>query len=73
MIGTIRVKTGARVLAIALAAGVGAQGILVRTGYGDAIARQYGDDVPEASFVARDLMGAVAWILERQAHAQEAV
>jgi D-glycero-D-manno-heptose 1,7-bisphosphate phosphatase len=64
---------GDKLADVGMAANAGAQGILVRTGYGEAIARQYGDDVPEASFVAHDLMGAVAWILERQARAQEAV
>jgi D-glycero-D-manno-heptose 1,7-bisphosphate phosphatase len=46
-----------------LAARVGALGILVRTGYGDDVARAHGPIVPGASHVAADLMAAVSWVL----------
>jgi D-glycero-D-manno-heptose 1,7-bisphosphate phosphatase len=48
---------------VELGTGVGARGILVRTGYGEAIAQERGGTVPEAAFVAADLMEATAWLL----------
>jgi D-glycero-D-manno-heptose 1,7-bisphosphate phosphatase len=51
---------------LGLAHAVGAQGILVRTGYGQAEAGRHVGDVPHAAFVADTLMDATAWILEQQ-------
>jgi len=46
----------------------GARGILVRTGYGDDVARQHEGRVPGAAYVADDLMAAVAWLLTASGH-----
>jgi D-glycero-D-manno-heptose 1,7-bisphosphate phosphatase len=49
---------------VELAHGVGARGILVRTGYGDEDLRQNGASWPkQPDFVADDLAAAVDWIL----------
>jgi histidinol phosphatase-like enzyme len=46
------------------AVATGARGVLVRTGYGEDAVRAHGaDGVPDAAFVAADLMAAVAWVL----------
>lgn len=50
------------------AARVGARGILVRTGYGDDVARAHAGGVPDASYVADDLMAAVSWVLLESGH-----
>lgn len=47
------------------AARVGARGVLVRTGYGDEIARTH-VTVPHAAHVAADLMAAVSWVLSQR-------
>jgi len=54
---------GDKLIDVGLAASTGARGILVKTGYGDEVARAHGGDVPGAAYVASDLMAAVAWIL----------
>lgn len=41
----------------------GARGILVRTGYGEALWRAHGDNVPDAAHVAMDLMAAASWVI----------
>lgn len=41
----------------------GARGILVRTGYGDAVASAHNGQVPGAACVAADLVAAAAWLL----------
>ena len=54
---------GDKLADVGLAASVGARGILVRTGYGDDVVRTHGGTVPDAAYVAADLMAAVGWIL----------
>jgi D-glycero-D-manno-heptose 1,7-bisphosphate phosphatase len=58
---------GDKMADVGLAASVGARGVLVRTGYGDDVVRQQGGTVPEAAFVAANLMEATSWILAGQA------
>lgn len=54
---------GDKLADVGLANRAGARGVLVRTGYGaDVVAAQQGN-VPGASYVADDLMAAVAWII----------
>jgi D-glycero-D-manno-heptose 1,7-bisphosphate phosphatase len=49
---------------MALAANIGARGVLVRTGHAEAeLAEQPGGVMPGATQIAPDLMAAVAWIL----------
>jgi len=45
------------------AARAGARGVLVRTGYGEDVVRAHGEVVPDAAYVADDLVAAVAWVL----------
>jgi D-glycero-D-manno-heptose 1,7-bisphosphate phosphatase len=47
-----------------LARGVGARGVLVRTGYGDDVVQAHAGVVPGAAHVAADLMAATAWLLD---------
>ena len=47
----------------ALAAGVGARGVLVRTGHGEDELARAGVTMPHAAFIAPTLMEAVTWIL----------
>jgi D-glycero-D-manno-heptose 1,7-bisphosphate phosphatase len=47
-----------------LARGVGANGVLVRTGYGDDVVQAHAGVVPGAAHVAADLMAATAWLLD---------
>lgn len=54
---------GDKVTDMGLAASVGARGILVRTGHGDAEIQRLGGAMPGAAFVANDLMAATAWLL----------
>ena len=54
---------GDKLIDLGLATSAGARGILVKTGYGEDVAREHGGDVPGAAYVATDLMAAVAWIL----------
>lgn len=54
---------GDKLLDLGSAARAGALGVLVRTGYGDDVMREYGPIVPDASYVAADLMAAVSWVL----------
>lgn len=58
---------GDKGLDVQSAARAGARGILVRTGYGEDVARAHDGRVPDASFVAADLMAAVAWLLSGDA------
>jgi D-glycero-D-manno-heptose 1,7-bisphosphate phosphatase len=53
---------------VSAAARAGALGVLVRTGYGDDVLRAHGPIVPDASYVATDLMAAVSWVLAVNAH-----
>jgi histidinol-phosphate phosphatase family protein len=57
---------------VGMAAGVGARGILVRTGYGEAELVRHDGRVPGAAHVAADLLGAVTWILTETGHPKEA-
>lgn len=57
----------------ALAAAVGARGVLVRTGHGEAELARAGGAMPNAAFVSTTLMEAVSWILMQAGHPAEAV
>ncbi len=57
---------GDKAIDVALGAGVGAKGILVKTGYGDVQLAKSGGTIPGAAYVAEDLMSAVSWILQEQ-------
>jgi len=61
---------GDKELDVQSAVRAGARGILVRTGYGDEVVRAHDGRVPDASFVAADLMAAVAWLLSPAAHGE---
>jgi D-glycero-D-manno-heptose 1,7-bisphosphate phosphatase len=54
---------GDKIADVDLAAGIGARGILVRTGYGEAEVKRHNGDVPGAAYVAAELMDATTWIL----------
>jgi D-glycero-D-manno-heptose 1,7-bisphosphate phosphatase len=54
---------GDKVSDLGMAESVGARAVLVRTGYGEAIARRHGGAPPSAAHVAADLMEATSWIL----------
>jgi D-glycero-D-manno-heptose 1,7-bisphosphate phosphatase len=56
---------GDKLADVGMATNAGAQGILVRTGYGEATLAQHAGAVPGAAFVAQTLLEAVDWILER--------
>jgi D-glycero-D-manno-heptose 1,7-bisphosphate phosphatase len=58
---------GDKVSDVALAEPVGARSVLVRTGYGEGELKRRGGRVPEATYVADDLMAATSWILTRGA------
>jgi D-glycero-D-manno-heptose 1,7-bisphosphate phosphatase len=62
---------GDKIADIDLAAGVGARGILVRTGYGEAEVIRHNGDVPGAAYVAAELMDATTWILTQSGHPRE--
>jgi len=53
---------------VAMARSVGATGILVRTGYGEVELARLGGTMPDASYVAADLMEATSWILRASGH-----
>jgi len=57
---------------IGLATGVGARGILVRTGYGESELVRHEGRMPGVSYVATDLMAATVWILAEAGHPHEA-
>jgi D-glycero-D-manno-heptose 1,7-bisphosphate phosphatase len=57
---------------IGLAVSVGARGVLVRTGYGEAELSRHDGRMPGAAHVASDLMGATAWILAEAGFPREA-
>jgi D-glycero-D-manno-heptose 1,7-bisphosphate phosphatase len=54
---------GDKAIDVALGTGVGARGILVRTGYGEGQLAEHGGVIPGAAFVADDLMSAVSFIV----------
>jgi D-glycero-D-manno-heptose 1,7-bisphosphate phosphatase len=57
---------------IGLAASVGARGVLVRTGYGEAEATCLGDlSAPAPAFVGANLMDATSWMLAQVGHPHE--
>jgi len=56
---------------VGLATGVGARGILVRTGYGDEVVRAHHGQVPGAAHVAADLMAATSWLLVESGRPRE--
>jgi len=57
---------------IGLAAGVGAQGVLVRTGHGEDELARLGGSMPGAAHVAPELMAATSWILGQTAGERQA-
>lgn len=57
---------GDKAIDVALGTGVGAKGILVKTGYGEAQLQKAGGTMAGAAYVADDLMSAVSWILQNQ-------
>ena len=61
---------GDKMADVGLATGVGARGVLVRTGYGEDVVRQHGGTVPGAALVAANLMEATSWILGQRAGAR---
>jgi len=54
-----------------LATGVGARGVLVRTGHGAVELGRHGGAMPGAALVAAELMEATAWILQQAGHPKE--
>lgn len=54
-----------------LAARVGARGILVQTGYGRDVCEAHHGHVPQAAFVAADLMEATSWLLGESGHPRQ--
>lgn len=56
---------GDKLIDVQLGAGVGASGVLVKTGYGEGQLAAQGGTMPGAAYVAEDLMSAVSWILTR--------
>jgi len=56
---------------IGMATGVGAQGVLVRTGYGEVELGRHDGVMPGAAFVATELMEAAEWILRQSGHPKE--
>lgn len=63
---------GDKLADLGAAAGAGARGVLVRTGYGEDVVRRHGTTVPGASYVAADLMAAVSWLLVESGHPDHA-
>ena len=53
---------------VGLAGSVGAQGVMLRTGHGETELAGRGGAMPEAAYVAADLMEATSWILGRSGH-----
>jgi D-glycero-D-manno-heptose 1,7-bisphosphate phosphatase len=64
---------GDRASDVGLAAAIGATGVLVRTGHGEAELAECRGAVPGASFVAADLMAATAWILTESDQRREGI
>ena len=64
---------GDKVIDVGLATSAGARVILVKTGYGEEVVRAHGGEVPGASYIASDLMAAVAWILAQSRPTTEPV
>jgi len=53
---------------VALAAGVGARGVLVLTGHGEEERIRAGGAIPGAAFIGANLMDATSWILTESGH-----
>ncbi|MEO8480823.1 MAG: HAD family hydrolase [Acidobacteriota bacterium] len=62
---------GDKPIDVGLGVGVGARGILVRTGYGEETLQTCGGQVPGAAFVAADLMEATSWLLGASGHPRD--
>jgi D-glycero-D-manno-heptose 1,7-bisphosphate phosphatase len=62
---------GDRITDIGLAQSAGAQGVLVRTGYGESTLQENGGSAPGAAFVADHVMQATSWILRQQSSTTE--
>ena len=58
---------GDKMTDLGLATTIGARGVLVRTGHGDAELHREGGTAPGAAFVALDLMEATSWMLVQSA------
>jgi D-glycero-D-manno-heptose 1,7-bisphosphate phosphatase len=63
---------GDKMTDVGLATSVGARGILLRTGHGEAEIARLGDVVPDAVLVAADLMEATSWMLGQRRVRSEA-
>ena len=63
---------GDRTADVELAAGVGARGILVQTGYGSGELARHGGTIVGAAYVATELMDATTWILSQAGFPREA-
>lgn len=57
---------------LAMASAAGVRGVLVRTGYGEFEVARHEGRVPDAAFVAADLMEATSWILGQAGHPRDA-
>jgi D-glycero-D-manno-heptose 1,7-bisphosphate phosphatase len=62
---------GDKIADVGLAANVGAQGLLVKTGYGQAEIERHGGRVPGAAFVADTVFEAASWILTQAGFPRE--
>jgi len=56
---------GDKITDLGLAYAAGAQGVLVRTGHGEAEIARLGSDIPGAALIADNLMEATAWMLDQ--------
>lgn len=63
---------GDKPIDVGLGVAVGAQSILVRTGYGEEAVETHRGQVPGAAFVAADLMEATSWLLGASGHPRDA-
>jgi D-glycero-D-manno-heptose 1,7-bisphosphate phosphatase len=64
---------GDKIADVGLATGVGARGLLVKTGYGHAELERHGGQIPGAAFVADTVFEATAWILSAAGFPKEAL
>lgn len=62
---------GDKLADVGLAESVGAQGLLVKTGHGEAELHRHGGSLPGAAFVAETVLEAASWILTRAGFPRE--
>ena len=62
---------GDKMADVGLATGVGARGLLVKTGYGQTELERHGGEIPGAAFVAETMFEAAAWILSASGFPKE--